>query len=966
MASFTPVNSDPSVSRITKANIQQQNPQSFLQELERLETLEPMDRYKAMIDLNEAIASSANTLGQAAELLESRLKKFDYNKIGQSRAEFMAQFESTISTARSYKTNQARLETARDSVRKHMGKEPELLWPHLWTTRNSVDQLVALLNTVNSKKEYIQILNHVFMNRLEAYDKASNKTGLKKTPQLLVSDIITAVKLAKEMKEDGKPFGDLPHHSDSVLAQRGLFKDPSTGAILPNSHSSRRAQVEGSVPPTPTATRTADRVPTSPGQGAAFLNQATTFESPDTPIPTTESGSPGHRRTGSQTPITTEAETLVRRGISAQRARSTSVTASTTAGPGLRRSARNKPPPLSHSTPTRESRERSVHITPPPDTRRALTVRTRTEEEDDCHCTISVPDEWKQRLTVAGPYDQELIFELLGTYRNIIRRTCAMDSNDDYPFPIARPKAKSSKYAVCRHHSDLLGWLVGINKDWVSNDLDVLVSLLVYLYESRHKIGALKSSPDSFLWFREDARPGRPSDGLFPYRFRHDLDYYQKPTGTPANVIARIIHVRKDAVRLNIARDLLKSWETGHVSLHLFHWLLPTSPKNKKSVDESLITLMREELDVYRFHHDTLSTISMAGEMLGCYYSLTQQIIYQDPELYVAHVMLRKNHNYRLVAWPSAAIFVDPSEKSIPVHYAVNAAALAHDGTGSGYVDCTVNLDSEEGSTSTVIIPGLTVNKFKSWWKRLASRDAIPADGWMTDIRPDHLTKGDRELLGIDSRIVNAEEGFAHFFNSITPHGRTLPNKRIRQIRPQYVGLQEDCETLEVVGVGTWDELSRGHRDLRVPATRLFGRPHIAAPPSYRLPIDLHFDPCCPLSAALVGKKRWDDPEVLLDMNKWLMPKTDASYTTYRRQYRASVAKQFREKMLLKKLLEQDAFKAASYYRHLRDGTLEQAVNLDESLVGLFERTKVSEGLGETAADSNSSRASGLYNDPGA
>jgi hypothetical protein len=64
----------------------------------------------------------------------------------------------------------------------------------------------------------------------------------------------------------------------------------------------------------------------------------------------------------------------------------------------------------------------------------------------------------------------------------------------------------------------------------------------------------------------------------------------------------------------------------------------------------SIKDIVSLEFETYRYHCRSVNFLENRGILLNMLHSLIQQLIYQDPALYMLMVAFRPNHVYRLMA----------------------------------------------------------------------------------------------------------------------------------------------------------------------------------------------------------------------------------------------------------------------------------------------------------------------------
>ncbi len=115
------------------------------------------------------------------------------------------------------------------------------------------------------------------------------------------------------------------------------------------------------------------------------------------------------------------------------------------------------------------------------------------------------------------------------------------------------------------------------------------------------------------------------------------------------------------------------------------------------------------------------------------------------------------------------------------------------------------------------------------------------------------------------------------------PHGSTGPATRVRRtLLPWCVGIQEDHSTLDVLEIGTWEELAAAYRTLTAASSSPSGHTHRYRCIPYRFPPAPPLEKLGPISKALVGRCRWDDIDVVQDLNVLFGTNVDAARQYHR------------------------------------------------------------------------------------
>ena len=115
------------------------------------------------------------------------------------------------------------------------------------------------------------------------------------------------------------------------------------------------------------------------------------------------------------------------------------------------------------------------------------------------------------------------------------------------------------------------------------------------------------------------------------------------------------------------------------------------------------------------------------------------------------------------------------------------------------------------------------------------------------------VTQADMDEIGIHWKVVPCKKGQVRVTMPTLPHGADGPTTGTRRtMLPWYVGVRDDCESLEIVDGGTWEGLSKGHRDMVGGVASLSGLRALFGTIPYRFPTIVELIGLGPLLDALV------------------------------------------------------------------------------------------------------------------
>lgn len=453
--------------------------------------------------------------------------------------------------------------------------------------------------------------------------------------------------------------------------------------------------------------------------------------------------------------------------------------------------------------------------------------------------------------------------------------------------------AHQSFRRVCYSHSKAMGGHIGLMLKKLTAPM--LAERLREVHNGRHRIGRLKTDPETYRWFRVANRPPRPSDSLGPYRFA--------PVPLPPT-----FHYDQAAILKPLPAHITADWERdGTVNVDLFSWWFSGPIGN----------IIYAEFDMYRFHLREINGKSNYGWLRSMFYSIGQQLMRQDPMYYMLYAALRPDKQWRLVSYPYYAKYAVKGDLTYFRHLDLNIPKLIANARGADMIQGSVSLDNEDETNCTVLIPGMQRPGMLSlWWERCQQRGQ-ETDGFVHRITEQMFTREDSRVLGLDWRKVPCKRGEVRITTPHLPHGADGPSTGTRRtMLPWFVGVQDDHETLEVLEGGTWSELSEAHRDLQSPKATPSGLANRYGAIPYRFPAAVEIAGLGAISDALVCRRRWDSPMVKKERDV-LLGSDRAQAHSHIEQWRARAAEVAAEAFEAVVAAEKLAFGEKSYFYHL-------------------------------------------------
>jgi hypothetical protein len=295
-----------------------------------------------------------------------------------------------------------------------------------------------------------------------------------------------------------------------------------------------------------------------------------------------------------------------------------------------------------------------------------------------------------------------------------------------------------------------------------------------------------------------------------------------------------------------------KRWETDG-SLIVPN-LLPyiNDPEIKEMIDL--------EFAMYDHHFEPHSTRPKMGFLRNMFHSLTQQLVRQDIAWYCLNVALRPSHDWRQISYPYVAKMVTPGETTGFAHTDINIDRFIKHGYGANQLTSSVSLDHETVTDCTQIVPGFHL-KVKDWHQSLENRNSLPT-GVTTNATKLYSPEDEATWGSLVSQVCNP--GDVRITRPEVIHGSTPKASICRRVIYNWLtSIQDDHKTLEMDGQLTWDEVAACHRDMLPPTRGVAGDAVSFSCPRSRFAGSVYMTSSSALCDALIGRRRWDDPQVL-------------------------------------------------------------------------------------------------------
>lgn len=145
-------------------------------------------------------------------------------------------------------------------------------------------------------------------------------------------------------------------------------------------------------------------------------------------------------------------------------------------------------------------------------------------------------------------------------------------------------------------------------------------------------------------------------------------------------------------------------------------------------------------------------------------YSLVQQVMRQDPFYYRHYVLLRPDHDWRLISYPYYTKYTVPGDSTAFSHIDINITRALDEGRGVAMIQGSVSVDDEDDQNCTKILP--TMHKqLRPWWNLVKER-GLAKDGYIHVINSEMFTSADKEQFHTDWSKVPCGSGDARITSS--------------------------------------------------------------------------------------------------------------------------------------------------------------------------------------------------------
>ena len=342
-----------------------------------------------------------------------------------------------------------------------------------------------------------------------------------------------------------------------------------------------------------------------------------------------------------------------------------------------------------------------------------------------------------------------------------------------------------------------------------------------------------------------------------------------------------------------------------------------------------------EEAEVYRYHYRSQGASD--GLLRNMYYSIGQQLIRQDPSLYVAHVNLRQDHKPNLISYPFPVRYYRYSDDAAPVY-----------DFSEGDVG---NLQDHLALRDEVVVSGpecpvgiLTgyEDAFNKW------RASEGLDGNSQNLQGDEY---DQLVSKVSFQDSDVEAGDVVFSRTgvVFRHAITLDGLDRLAFSTGLVKVNQDG-TLE--NGAKYDDIVKAHRNCEVSAYPRYG----GTPDVFRFEAFVSLTGCGPLSDFLVGRLGFDDNSVRIERKAWLNKDQKSIRQNYIDKWRNNAFEQVKSAWRKFQEVEKEVYGKRSYFENKAKHAVPAP---DQIVIDISSESEPDKGYDKVSADERSTASKG-------
>ncbi len=521
----------------------------------------------------------------------------------------------------------------------------------------------------------------------------------------------------------------------------------------------------------------------------------------------------------------------------------------------------------------------------------------------------------KAASTTSGPAGQEEevcqcedIFDAAGLYEKEVEVMSEMHPKGKIPVAktdkllrLLAPHLESQP-SLCLAHLQVLAFHLGLKK--VHQKQTVVRQIKLIADEPKHMGGWPITRDGLWKWFRGASEPLTKINKLLPNRYKSVQTLEMQPGSFEPPAILRDFETRLGMPNLSSLLEL-----NGFVDIKgLFDWWFePVGGDGGRS----LANMAVEEQGIYQ-HHTGREALDKDGWTWLQHYSIFQQVLVQDPIIYILNACLRRDGNTRLIWYPEPSRVATSKESPTLLQFGLHLDRSADMMDSSDHLYGMVSLIDETNDGCDLLVPGMH-NVVKTWLSSRTSKqdhsELPPSSILTTDLRNFPGGSGGKSLSSV---AMPLGAGMYRLIDPRIPTGSQ--GLRVRSVLlPTLIGINRKTGNLVPGRLGDVDDHVAELNELSIPQHSL--RPLHLNPAllDWRKPLfSFLLTGLGALGSAIIGQKSWESVDVLAERNVYLGADREAAWSAIV-QWRCMAQIEARYQFAKLCYIEQHLFGAKSY-----------------------------------------------------
>ena len=245
------------------------------------------------------------------------------------------------------------------------------------------------------------------------------------------------------------------------------------------------------------------------------------------------------------------------------------------------------------------------------------------------------------------------------------------------------------------------------------------------------------------------------------------------------------------------------------------------------------------------------------------------------------------NKTWKQISYPYYVKAVLPGDGIYFQHLDLNMKRYVECGCGKNRIQTSLTLNQETEQNCTMVVLGFH-KKILKWWRGVEAKGEAECSGKFrryinhdgNTLKTDEIytladAKKYGKLVPVVCRPSDIRVSRPEILHRSTANKEGVAETSRCVVNPWFVGIQDDHETLDMPESRSWSSVAATHGDLSTTNGTPLGQINTHVYHPYRLPAAVIMRNISSLSDALVGQRRWDDSQVVIErIGYWALTRT--------------------------------------------------------------------------------------------